>query len=162
MKVKVIVASLVMVAIVGVWWGLAAAKPGSTTPNTTSNTGAAQPSPSLSQTNPVVDDQGGIQVGIRWEKQDAQSGTQKFLIELNNHALDLDSFDFSRNVRLQVDSIDVPVSIKAANNSGGGHHVSAEIIAQGSELTKLKNGSRVSLIVENLGDTPARTFSWEY
>ncbi|WP_206812621.1 hypothetical protein [Paradesulfitobacterium ferrireducens] len=162
MKVKVIIACLVTVALVGVWWALTAAKAGSTGSNALSGTGTAQTPAPVSQANPVIDEQGGIQVVVKWERQDAQAGMQKFRIELNNHALNLDGFDFSRNLKLQLDGIEIPASIKAANTSGEGHHVSAEITAQASELTKLKTGSRLSIILENVGNTQARTFSWVY
>lgn len=157
MKVKVIIACLITVAVVGASWGLA-----SSSANSSIAANLSIAANTLPQVNPIIDDQEGIQVIAKWERQDPRSGMQKFIIELNNHVLDLDGFDFARNIKLQVDGIEVPASIKAANTSGGGHHVSSEIAVRASELTKLKQGIRLSLIVENLGNTPDRTFSWVY
>jgi len=170
MKIKVLVIVIALVAIIGVGKGLEAlranqaGKPADTAQAPSQQASGQQagnqrdPAASL---KPVVDDQGGIQVGVVWEKQEA-SAKQKFQIELNNHMLSLDDFDFSHNIRLEIEGVSKNVVVEVLSRDGSGHHVTAEISVENPELANLKPGSKIALIVEKVGDTPVRKFNLVY
>lgn len=161
MKTKFIAIGLILVLVIGVWWGLGAvktAKQNQVLPNpkaeTSVNTG--------STTQPLVDDQGGLQVGVIWNKQNLGSTVQTFEVELNNHAFDVESFDFIKNIQIKVDDKEITVKVNVLKKNGAGHHASTELSLESPEFAKLKTGSRLTLIIKNVFNTPTRTFTWTY
>lgn len=161
MKTKFIAIGLILILVIGVWWGLGAVKTAKQTqalPNakaeTSVNTG--------SSIEPLVDDQGGLQVGVIWNKQNSGSTVQTFEVELNNHAVDVESFDFTKNVQVKLDDQDIPVKVNVLKKNGAGHHASTELSLESPEFAKLKTGSRLTLSIKNVFNTPTRTFSWTY
>lgn len=160
MKTKLIAIGLILVLVIVVWWGLGAvktAKQNQALPNakaeTSVNTG--------SSTEPLIDDQGGLQVGVIWNKQNG-STVQTFEVELNNHAIDVESFDFTKNVQVKLDDKEIPVKVNVSKKNGSGHHAAAELSVESAEFAKLKTGSRLTLTIKNVFNTPTRTFSWTY
>lgn len=169
MRSKVIVLVLALVAILGVWKGIDIArdsqtdKPSNLTQERTSQSDQVENSTKTSEdTQPLIDDQGGIQVGVVWEKH-VSSAVQVFKIEINNHSLGLDNYDFAQNTQLNVEGKrNNTAVVKVLNREGSGHHASAEISIEAPELAKLQAGDKITLLVNKLGDTPERKFNFVY
>lgn len=168
MKGKVIVLVLALVAILGVWKGLDTVrasqtdKPSNITQESSPRSAqVANTTNTSEETQPVIDDQGGIQVGVIWEKQ-ASSALQKFQIEINNHSVSLDDYDFAQNIQLEIAGKQINAVVKALNRGGGGHHASSKISIENPALAKLQPGDKITLKVNKLGDTPERKFNFVY
>ncbi|HVJ47708.1 hypothetical protein [Desulfitobacterium sp.] len=168
MRVKVIVLVLALVAILGVWKGLDNVRANQTDKSSNiTQESSSQSVPVENTTNtskktqPVIDDQGGIQVGVIWEKQ-ASSALQKFQIEINNHSVNLDDYDFAQNIQLEIAGKKNNAVVKVLNRGGGGHHASSEISIETPALAKLQPGDKITLKVNKLGDTPERKFNFVY
>lgn len=168
MKVRVLAAALIIILGAGVWWGLQTVKAtqnqAQQAPNTTSinNSGSSSPSVAGSESAPLFDTQGGVDVTVTWEKEGSNSSMQKFAVSMSNHMTNLDDFDFTENTELKISGTTVPAVVKVLNKSGEGHHVSAEIGVQSTDLSELKPGSQVTLVIKNLVRVPMRNFTWVY
>lgn len=161
MKSKVIVLALALIVILGVWKGLDIVQVSQTQKASNFTQESSTQSALVENTEPIIDDQGGIQVGVIWEKQ-ASSSLQKFKIEINNHSMNLDDYDFAQNIKLEIDGKDSRAAVKLLNRAGSGHHASAEIGIESTNLAKLKSGDKVTLKINKLGDTPERKLSFVY
>lgn len=154
MKVKAFAVVLIIILGTGVWWGFQtlAAQKQAQAPNTAD----------ITKASPQFDTQGGVDVSVTWEKEDTDSSMQKFEVTMNNHMINLDDFDFTKNTELMIDGTIVPTVVKVLNKSGAGHHVSAEIGVESPDLNKLEPGSQFTLVIKNVANIPMRNFSWAY
>ncbi|MDA8229315.1 MAG: hypothetical protein M0T74_16735 [Desulfitobacterium hafniense] len=165
MKSKFLVVLLIFVGIAGVVWGLSEVKGTTGDAKIAAAAGSSGTSGSLRQgvkSKPILNEQGGIEVSVVWEKLPPEAKAQKFEIGLSNHVLDLDSYDFVRNVKLQLDGKSIPIQVESPNKGGAGHHVSSAILIKSAELEKVQPGTKLDLIIEKVGDTPSRIFSFVY
>lgn len=184
MKSKWITGGLVLILVVGVWGGLEAFKSAQQKPSVAnanevisanSSAGSSTNPSSSSQANgatssdpksgagtaPLIDDQGGIQVGVLWDKANPGSKDQTFLIEFNNHEVDVEEFDYA-NIQVKLNDKEIPVQVKNLKKNGAGHHASAEVTLESTDFVNLKKGSTLTLVIKNVFNTPTRTFSWAY
>ncbi|WP_041276138.1 hypothetical protein [Desulfosporosinus acidiphilus] len=168
LKVKVLVIALIIILGAGVWWGLKSAvatqNQGKQGANATGTNTPDSPNSSTgsSWSAPRLDNQGGVEVAVTWEKEGSDSSMLKFAVTMNNHMIDLSDFDYSRNTELKISGTTVPAVVKVLNNGGGGHHVTAELGVQSTDLSKLKSGSQFELGIKNLANVPMRNFTWAY
>lgn len=178
MKVKLLAVALIIILAAGVWWGLDAVNTAKTkqaaqinqaaqTNQAANLTGSNSSASSALQaansgTAPLLDAQGGVEVAVTWEKGSSGSSKLVFSVEMNNHMISLDDYDFSKNTEFKLKDATVPVKVEVLQKSGEGHHVSAKIGVQGNELNNLKAGSRFTLILKNLAGVPVRNFAWTY
>lgn len=160
LKTKVIMGMLTLLLVGGGYWGLNAAEQ-LTSDGVTIASNNSSENPPKEYTEPIIDDWEGLQVSVQWEKQDEIS-SQRFLIGINNHALDVDNFDFLQNVRVQLDNKEIPVKVQVLEKNGSGHHSSAELQVESPEFTKATAGSIMTLSVSNVYDTPTRNFTWKF
>ena len=81
----------------------------------------------------------------------SDKNTRAFEISLDTHSVELDSFDFVKDVILEKDGKAIP----PANSipSGGGHHRKAEVVFE-----RVKSPFTISLI--NLSGVPKRVFQF--
>lgn len=113
-------------------------------------------------TDPIIDDREGLQVVAQWVKQEKPSSEQVFSINFNNHAIDLDDFQFKNNINVLLGDREIPIQIEELKREGSGHHLSAEIKVESPEFTEASPGSRLTLNVQNVYNTPTRSFTWQF
>ncbi|AGA68651.1 hypothetical protein Desdi_1136 [Desulfitobacterium dichloroeliminans LMG P-21439] len=161
MKTKVIIGVLVLLLVGGIYGGVDAAKKAKVS---TTNAASSNTSETSNQkiTDPIIDDKEGLQVIVQWMKQENPSQEQIFSITLDNHAVDVDEFQFEGNITVLLDDKEVPIQIEELEREGSGHHLSAELKITSPEFTEISPGSNFTLNVKNVYDTPARSFTWKY
>lgn len=125
-----------------------------TTGNTNSDT------ISTKATSPIIDDQGGIQVVAIWEKSD--SPQQKFELQLNNHRWDLSEYEFKNNILMKKNGMEISSSVISEKRNPDGHHLASEIVVESTEFNGMEEGDELTMIIENIVDTPDRVFTWSY
>ncbi|MEL1134670.1 hypothetical protein AAC978_05730 [Desulfitobacterium sp. THU1] len=161
MKTKILIGILVILLVGGIYSGLNAAKKVKTnTPNVTSSDTSESSAQKI--TDPIVDDQEGMQVVAQWVKQEKPSSAQVFSISFNNHAVNVDDFQFEGNINISINDKEIPIQIEVLKRESSGHHLSAEIKVESPEFIKASPGSRLTLNVQNVYNTPTRSFNWQY
>ncbi|WP_041272672.1 hypothetical protein [Desulfitobacterium hafniense] len=162
MKTKVLVGVLVLLLLGGIYFGLNAAKQAKINGTNVTSLDTSENSTTKKMTAPIIDDQEGLQVGAQWVKQEKPSSEQVFSINLNNHAINVDGFQFEGNVTVLLDDREIPIQIEVLKMEGSGHHLSAEIKVESPEFTEASPGSRLTLKVQNVYNTPTRSFTWQF
>jgi regulatory protein YycI of two-component signal transduction system YycFG len=161
LKTKVIIVVLVLILIGGVYWGLDSAQKAK---SKVTNGASSNISQNVTKENnqPIIDDQGGLQVSAEWLKQEGPSTQQLFSLSLNNHAVNVDNFQFENNINVLLDKKEIPIKVEVLKKDGSGHHVSAELKIESPEFTKAVPGSLLTLSVKNVYNTPTRSFTWKF
>lgn len=114
------------------------------------------------RTETIIDDQEGLQVSIKPLTQENTSAMQLFSINLSNHAVNVDNFEFESNIKVLLDNKEIPIQVKVLKRNGSGRHLSAELSIESPELTKAIAGSTLTLSVNNVYNTPTRNFTWKF
>lgn len=160
LKTKGMIGVLILLLVGGVYFGLDAAKQSKAKGQTKAPSNASE-NLSKGSTGPIIDDQGGFQVGAEWLKEEGAE-QQVFTISLNNHAVNVDDFDFKSNLKVSINNQELPIQVEVLDKEATGHHVSAKLKIESPEFTQVTSGSVLTLRVENVYNTPNRSFSWTY
>ncbi|WP_041272680.1 hypothetical protein [Desulfitobacterium hafniense] len=112
-------------------------------------------------TDPIIDDQGGLQVSAKWGKQEGSS-VQQFSVGFSNHAVNVDNFDFAKNLQFQINNKVIPIKVEILKKNGSGHHLEAELRVESPEFAKATAGSTLTMSVKNVYNTPTRNFTWRF
>lgn len=161
MKTKLFVAVGIILVIGIVWWALGVVR-GQTGVSSTGAASTQNQSSLSSKSSPQTDSQGNVEVIATWEGQGTSASEQKFLLQINNHMVSLDNFDYAKDVRLKVNGANVSAVVNVLNRDGEGHHVSAELGLESGQLAQLKKGDKLTLIVNDVAGTPSRMFTFTY
>lgn len=164
LKSKIIIGVLVLLLVGGVYWGLDAAEQSKSNAANMTNVASSGKSENLAKKNTetIMDDQEGLQVSANWLKQAGASTQQLFSVDLNNHAVNVDNFEFESNINVLLDNKEIPIKVEVLKRNGSGHHLAAELKIESPEFIKAIAGNTLTLSVKNVYNTPTRSFSWKF
>lgn len=161
MKTKIFIGVLVFLLVGGIYSGLDAAKQAKINATDVISSDTSENTPQKI-TDPIIDDQEGMQVVAQWVKQENPPSEQVFSISLNNHAINVDDFQFEGNINILINDKEIPIQIEELKRESSGHHLLGEIKVESPEFTKASLGSRLTLNVQNVYNTPTRSFTWQF
>lgn len=96
--------------------------------------------------------EGNVTVLVEYLAEKSNKSNMVFRIALDTHSVDLDSFDFRKDINLEKDGQSFPPQL--VSQEGSGHHRSAEI-------TFPITSTPFNIVVKNLSNIPRREFSFE-
>lgn len=116
------------------------------------NTASKSPSPITStKIDKLEQEEGDVDVIVEYLPEKSTSDAITFSIVLDTHSVNLDSFDFQKDVFLGKDGRgSLPITV---NQSGSGHH-------RKGEITFKKTEAPFSIVLSNLSGIPKREFQF--
>lgn len=137
--------------------------------------GKSDDTTTTSAPGPIVNNQGGIQIIAVWKKTDSpkqrfqlqlnnHSGdlNQRFMLQLNNQRWDLSKYYFKDSIVLRKNGIELSGSDISENRESDMHHLENEVVFESPEFADFKEGDELTMIINNIADTPERVFTWTY
>lgn len=109
------------------------------------------PSANINQnSNKLEKEEGNVTVAVEYFPQKSDKNTVVFNISLDTHSVDLNSFDFSKDIVLEKEGFTTPIK---STPSGSGHHRQAEVIFK-------RVNAPFSIVLKSLDSVPRREFQF--